>query len=234
MSQARPAPIDRLVKALRRLPGVGEKTATRLAFFLLSAPESTASELGEAILRLRREVSLCEECFNLTIESPCEICRDDTRQTNQVCVVEEPADLVSIESSGVFRGRYHVLGGTLAPLDGVGPEALRVEPLIRAHSCRRHRGDHPGHESKSGRRGDRALRGGPRSGLRGGRDAHRLRDAHGGRPGVRRFRHRAEVAGEQTPVRLIDGWCSQGSQEIDPGARFLHWFRLLCPWNALC
>ncbi len=131
MSQARPAPIDRLVKALRRLPGVGEKTATRLAFFLLSAPESTASELGEAILRLRREVSLCEECFNLTIESPCEICRDDTRQTNQVCVVEEPADLVSIESSGVFRGRYHVLGGTLAPLDGVGPEALRVEPLIR-------------------------------------------------------------------------------------------------------
>ena len=131
MSQARPAPIDRLVKALRRLPGVGEKTATRLAFFLLSAPESTASELGEAILRLRREVSLCEECFNLTIESPCEICRDDTRQTNQVCVVEEPADLVSIESSGAFRGRYHVLGGTLAPLDGVGPEALRVEPLIR-------------------------------------------------------------------------------------------------------
>ena len=131
MSQARPAPIDRLVKALRRLPGVGEKTATRLAFFLLSAPESTASELGEAILRLRREVSLCEECFNLTIESPCEICRDDTRQTNQVCVVEEPADLMSIESSGVFHGRYHVLGGTLAPLDGVGPEALRVEPLIQ-------------------------------------------------------------------------------------------------------
>ncbi len=131
MPQARPAPIDRLVKALRRLPGVGEKTATRLAFFLLSAPESTASELGEAILRLRREVSLCEECFNLTIESPCEICRDDTRQTNQVCVVEEPADLMSIENSGVFRGRYHVLGGTLAPLDGVGPEALRVEPLIK-------------------------------------------------------------------------------------------------------
>ena len=131
MAGARPAPLEGLVKALRRLPGVGEKTATRLAFFLLSAPESTATELGEAILRLRREVSLCEECFNLTIESPCEICRDDTRQANQVCVVEEPADLMSIESSGVFRGRYHVLGGTLAPLDGVGPEGLRVEPLIQ-------------------------------------------------------------------------------------------------------
>ena len=131
MAGGRPAPLEGLVKALRRLPGVGEKTATRLAFFLLSAPESTATELGEAILRLRREVSLCEECFNLTIESPCEICRDDTRQANQVCVVEEPADLMSIESSGVFRGRYHVLGGTLAPLDGVGPEGLRVEPLIQ-------------------------------------------------------------------------------------------------------
>ncbi|MEE9279386.1 MAG: recombination mediator RecR [Myxococcota bacterium] len=127
---ARPAPMERLVKALRWLPGVGEKTAARLAFFLLSAPESTATELGEAILRLRQEVGLCEVCFNLTTESPCAICRDDSRTTSQVCVVEEPADLASIESSGVFRGRYHVLGGTLAPLDGVGPEELRVEPLI--------------------------------------------------------------------------------------------------------
>ncbi len=127
---ARPAPMERLVKALRRLPGIGEKTATRLAFFLLSAPESTATELGEAILRLRQEVGLCEVCFNLTTESPCAICRDDSRSASQVCVVEEPADLASIEGSGVFRGRYHVLGGTLAPLDGVGPEALRVEPLI--------------------------------------------------------------------------------------------------------
>ncbi len=131
MAPSRAEPIERLVKALRRLPGVGEKTASRLAFFLLSAPESTASELGEAILRLRREVTLCEECFNLTTRSPCEICRDETRSRTQVCVVEEPADLASIESSGVFRGRYHVLGGTLAPLDGVGPEALRVEPLLQ-------------------------------------------------------------------------------------------------------
>ncbi len=131
MAQARPAPIERLVKALRRLPGVGEKTASRLAFFLLSAPSGTASELGEAILRVRQEVTLCEECFNLTAESPCEICRDDTRASTQVCVVEEPADLASIESSGVFRGRYHVLGGTLAPLDGVGPEELRLEPLLK-------------------------------------------------------------------------------------------------------
>ncbi len=130
MSQRRPEPIDRLVKALRRLPGIGEKTASRLAYFLLSAPHDVAAELGDAILRLRKEVKLCEECFNLTAQSPCEICRDETRKQSQVCVVEEPADLASIESSGVFHGRYHVLGGVLSPLDGVGPESLRVEPLL--------------------------------------------------------------------------------------------------------
>ena len=126
----RPEPVERLVRALRRLPGVGEKTATRLAFFLLSAPEAVAAELGDAVLRLRREIRLCEECFDLTSESPCGICSQPARDTGEICVVEEPADLASIESSGTYRGRYHVLGGTLSPLDGVGPEALRIEPLL--------------------------------------------------------------------------------------------------------
>ncbi len=130
MSESRPGPIERLVNALRRLPGIGEKTATRLAYFLLSAPASVPEELGSAILRLRSEVTLCEECFNLTETSPCAICSDETRTRAEVCVVEEPADLASIESSGVFRGRFHVLGGTLAPIDGMGPEALRIAPLI--------------------------------------------------------------------------------------------------------
>lgn len=131
MSDSRPGPIDRLVKALRRLPGIGEKTATRLAYYLLSAPEAYASELGEAISRLRADIRLCEECFNLTARSPCEICRDDTRNARIVCVVEEPADLASIESTGSYRGRYHVLGGTIAPLDGIGPEALRIDALAQ-------------------------------------------------------------------------------------------------------
>lgn len=131
MSQSPPEPIQRLVKALRRLPGVGEKTATRLAFFLLGAPESYTSELGHAIVRLRSDIRLCEECFNLTAQSPCEICRDATRSAAVVCVVEEPADLASIESAGSFRGRYHVLGGTIAPLDGVGPESLRIDALAK-------------------------------------------------------------------------------------------------------
>jgi recombination protein RecR len=130
VSESRPEPIERLVKALRRLPGIGEKTATRLAYFLLAAPESLSGELGQAILRLRADVRLCEECFNLTARSPCEICRDESRNARLVCVVEEPADLASIESTGGFRGRYHVLGGTIAPLDGVGPESLRIDALL--------------------------------------------------------------------------------------------------------
>lgn len=130
MSDKRLAPIDRLVKAFRILPGVGEKTATRFAYFLLAAPEEASSELGDAIQRLRQDVILCEGCFNLTEHSPCAICSDDARSTGQLCVVEEPADLASIETSGVFHGRYHVLGGTLAPLDGFGPESLRVRPLV--------------------------------------------------------------------------------------------------------
>jgi recombination protein RecR len=130
VSEKRLEPIERLVKALRRLPGIGEKTATRLSYFLLAAPEAVAGELGQAILRLRADIRLCDECFNLTARSPCEICRDESRSARVVCVVEEPADLASIESTGSFRGRYHVLGGTLAPLDGVGPESLRVDALV--------------------------------------------------------------------------------------------------------
>ncbi len=130
MAERQSSPIERLVQAFRRLPGVGEKTATRLSYFLLAAPEQVSQELGDALLRLRREVVLCEECFNLTEESPCEVCRDPTRSPAQLCVVEEPADLASIETAGAFKGRYNVLGGTLAPLDGVGPEGLRIQPLI--------------------------------------------------------------------------------------------------------
>lgn len=127
---SRLAPIERAIRALRRLPGVGEKTATRYVFHLLGAPPEVARELGEAILRLREEVRLCPSCFNLTDRVPCAICADPSRDPKVVCVVEEPADLAAIERTGAFRGRYHVLGGTIAPLDGVGPEALRIEPLL--------------------------------------------------------------------------------------------------------
>lgn len=122
-------PIDRVVAALKRLPGIGEKSATRLAFHLLAAPTAVAEELAESIQRLKREIVLCERCFDLTDASPCAICRDPRRDPKLICVVEEPADLAAIERSGRFRGLYHVLGGTLAPIDGIGPEALRVAEL---------------------------------------------------------------------------------------------------------
>jgi recombination protein RecR len=124
-----PAPIARLVAALRRLPGIGEKSATRLAFFLLGAPEAQVRELAEAIERLKQEIVLCEECFDLTDSSPCAICRDPRRDAGLLCVVEEPADRAAIDRSQRFEGRYFVLGGTLAPIDGIGPGEIRVAEL---------------------------------------------------------------------------------------------------------
>jgi recombination protein RecR len=121
--------IDRLVASLKRLPGIGEKSATRLAFFLLGAPDALVSEMAEALRRLKQDTVLCERCFNLTEESPCAICRDERRDASLLCVVEEPADLLAVERTGGFRGLYHVLGGALAPIEGVGPEDLRIAEL---------------------------------------------------------------------------------------------------------
>lgn len=122
-------PIERLVSNLKRLPGIGEKSATRLAFYLLGANETQVQELADAIARVKKDIVLCDECFDLTDHSPCAVCRDPARETGVVCVVEEPADLAAVERAGGFRGRYHVLGGTLSPIDGIGPEALRIAEL---------------------------------------------------------------------------------------------------------
>ncbi len=121
--------MDRLVKSLKRLPGIGEKSASRLAYFLLSAPDSHVAELSEAIGRLKTDTVICDTCFNLADRNPCAICADDRRDRSLVCVVEEPADLGSVEASGGFHGVYHVLGGALSPIDGMGPENLRIEEL---------------------------------------------------------------------------------------------------------
>jgi recombination protein RecR len=123
--------IDRLIASLKRLPGIGDKSASRLAFFLLGAPDALVSELADALSRLKQETVMCAECFNLGDRSPCPICADDRRDDSILCVVEEPADLAAIEKSGGFKGRYHVLGGTLSPLDGMGPGELRIGELER-------------------------------------------------------------------------------------------------------
>ncbi len=123
------AAMARLVTSLKRLPGVGEKSATRLAYFLLGAPDSLVRELAEAIARLKTDTVICEQCFNLGERSPCPICGDPRRDHGLICVVEEPADLGSVERSGGFSGVYHVLGGALAPIDGMGPDDLRIAEL---------------------------------------------------------------------------------------------------------
>jgi len=123
-------PIQRLVMRLARLPGIGEKSATRLAFHLLRAPESHARELAQAILEVREKIRLCSRCCNLTEEDPCVLCADARRDGSLLCVVAQPTDLLAIERSGCFRGRYHVLHGVLSPLDGVGPDDLRIRELL--------------------------------------------------------------------------------------------------------
>jgi recombination protein RecR len=121
--------MDRLVESLKRLPGIGEKSATRLAYFLLSAPKDLAVELSEAIARLQRDTVVCESCFTLSDRTPCPICAHPGRESSVLCVVEEPADMAAIERSGSFKGLYLVLGGALSPIDGMGPEMLRVTEL---------------------------------------------------------------------------------------------------------
>jgi recombination protein RecR len=123
------APIERLVASLKRLPGIGERSARRLAFHLLASSDDAVAELADAIARVKRETVLCEQCYDLTDRSPCEICRDPRRDASLVCVVEESADLAAIEKSGRYKGLYHVLGGAFAPIDGVGPGDLRVAEL---------------------------------------------------------------------------------------------------------
>ena len=123
-------PIDHLIETLTRFPGIGRKTASRLAFHILRSSLSEAQELAKAILEVKEKIHLCSVCFNLTDEDPCWVCRDDRRNREILCVVEGPNDLLAIENIVEFKGRYHVLHGTLSPLDGIGPEDIKVKELM--------------------------------------------------------------------------------------------------------
>jgi recombination protein RecR len=131
MAGSHPSAIEELGELLSRLPGIGRRSARRLVFHLLKTDSSYCETLGESISTLRERVRPCSICGNYTDVDPCRICDDPRRTEETICVVTTTADLVAIEQTGTFRGRYHVLGGLLAPLDGVGPEDLRVDELIR-------------------------------------------------------------------------------------------------------
>ena len=126
-------PVNRLITELARLPGIGQRTAQRLAFHVLRVPEQEALGLAAAIREVKEKIGLCEVCFNLADRSEgprCQICLDERRDRSVICVVEEPADVVPIERTNEYRGQYHVLGGALSPVDGVDPEDLRIAELI--------------------------------------------------------------------------------------------------------
>lgn len=123
-------PVTRLIEELGRLPGIGPKSASRLAYHLLKAPKQQAVALAEAVLEVKEKVRFCSECFNLTEHDPCEICMDPARDRTIICVVEEPLDLVALERTGEYTGLYHILHGAIDPLGGIGPDQLRIKELF--------------------------------------------------------------------------------------------------------
>ncbi|MGH2635702.1 MAG: recombination mediator RecR [Actinomycetota bacterium] len=123
-------PIQDLVDELSRLPGIGPKSAQRLAFWLVKTEPGEAKRLAEAIVNAKERISFCRECGNVAEGERCRICRDEGRERTVLCVVEEPKDVATIEKAGVIKGRYHVLGGAISPLDGIGPEDLRTQELL--------------------------------------------------------------------------------------------------------
>ncbi|MGZ4142795.1 MAG: recombination mediator RecR [Actinomycetota bacterium] len=124
-------PVQDLIDALRRLPGIGYKSAQRLAFHLLKAPAEEAHGLADAIVAAKQKVAICKTCFNVSEGEQCNFCRDPKRDSTLVCVVEEPGDIIAVERTQEFRGRYHVLGGHISPMDGVGPDDLRIRELLQ-------------------------------------------------------------------------------------------------------
>lgn len=130
MTQSVPEPITRLIDAFSRLPTIGPKTASRLTYFLLRAPDDLSRTLSEAIGELKAKTQLCSVCFNITDSNPCVICSDSQRDIGVIAVVEEPLDALALERTGFYKGRYHVLHGALSPVDGIGPDQIRVRELV--------------------------------------------------------------------------------------------------------
>ena len=125
-----PAPLEKLIRELSKLPGIGQKSATRVALHILKSDKGLAQSLAESLMKVKEEIRFCSRCFNFTDQDTCVICENGNRANGMLCVVEGPGDQLAIEESGVFKGRYHVLHGVLSPLDGVGPEDLKIGALL--------------------------------------------------------------------------------------------------------
>ncbi len=139
MAAVTPEPVARLIEAFAQLPGIGPKSASRLTFYLLRRPAEQAETLADALRDLKQKIVFCGVCYNITEASPCTVCSDEGRDRSMVCVVEEPLDVVAIDRTGEYRGLYHVLHGAISPVDGIGPDELRVNELlarIRANPVR--------------------------------------------------------------------------------------------------
>jgi recombination protein RecR len=130
VSKAIPKPVTDLIDAFSRLPGVGPKTASRLTYYLLRAPDELSQSLATAIGDLKAKTRYCSVCYNITEQDPCELCSDAARDTTQIVVVEEPLDVLAVEKTGAYKGRYHVLHGAISPVDGIGPESLKIRELV--------------------------------------------------------------------------------------------------------
>jgi recombination protein RecR len=130
MASVTPEPVTQLIDAFAQLPGIGPKTASRLTFYLLRRPAEQSEALADALRDLKQKIVFCGTCFNITEQSPCAICRDEGRDRSIICVVEEPLDVVAIDRTGGYRGLYHVLHGAISPVEGIGPDELRINELM--------------------------------------------------------------------------------------------------------
>jgi recombination protein RecR len=131
MSSAIPEPVTKLIEAFSALPGVGPKTASRLTYYLLRAPDALSLNLAEALTNLKAQTKLCSVCFNITVDDPCQICSDSKRDAKTIAVVEEPLDVLALERTGIYQGVYHVLHGAISPVNGVGPDNLKIKELVQ-------------------------------------------------------------------------------------------------------
>ncbi|MBD2042095.1 recombination mediator RecR [Microcoleus sp. FACHB-672] len=124
-------PLARLIEQLQRLPGIGPKTAQRLALHILKRPDTEIQALAQSLIEAKQQVGLCQVCFHLSAEPVCEICRNPTRDNETICVVADSRDVIALEKTREYRGKYHVLGGVISPMDGIGPEQLSIQPLVQ-------------------------------------------------------------------------------------------------------